>query len=126
MATNVKTSTPDLSSLLGIPVQMADADQANASEIRSSRGRQEGQDVVALRQILRESLESGKAKVFENVTDKKVRETLVRKIRQASKGAGVDGSDIKVSTSYNSTTGNLFWGPKTVIDKIVGRNGSSN
>lgn len=122
MATKT-ASTSDLSELLGIPVEMSDADETNASEIRSSRGRSEGADVVALREVLRDSMNSGKAKVFENITDSKVKETLVRKVRQAGKGAGENGEDVKVSTSFNSATNKLFWGPKTVIDAITGKNG---
>lgn len=114
-----KTKNDDLSALLGIPVTMGDADESVANEIKSSRGRSEGQDVVALREILRESLETGKAKFFDGVSNDKVKETLVRKVRQAGKGAAADGGDIKVATSHNRETNRLFWGPKEVIDKIT-------
>lgn len=116
----------DLSDLLGIPVQMDDVDASQASAIKSSRGRQEGEDIKALRDILRESMKSGKAKVFNGITDTHTKDTLVRKVRQAGNGAGEDGSDVKVSTSYNKANGQLFWGPKSVIDQITGKSGTDS
>lgn len=124
MATKAKA---DLSDLLGIPVEMGDVTADQAADIRSSRGRQEGEDVQALREILQESMKSGKAKVFNGVTDTHTKDTLVRKVRQAGKGANSDGSDVKVSTSYNKASSQLFWGPKAVIDTIVGKtNGNAS
>jgi hypothetical protein len=116
-----KTDAPDLSALLGVSVTMEDVTSENAGQIKSSRGRQEGQDIVALRDVLRDSLKSGKAKVFTGITEDNVRDTLVRKVRQAGKGAGPDNSDVKVTTSYDRASGRLFWGPKEVIDRLTGK-----
>lgn len=122
MATATKNqSTPEaLTALLGEDAGVADVDDPNL--IKSSRGRQEGADVIALRELVRESLNSGKAKVFSNITDDKKREEITRKIRAAGKGAAEDGGDVKMSTSYNRDKAMLFWGPAEVIDKLTGKN----
>lgn len=119
------TDTPDLSGLLGISVSMEDVTTETAGQIRSSRGRQEGQDIVTLRNILQDSLKTNTAKAFTGVTDDTTKETLVRKVRQAGKKAGPNGSDVKVATSYDRNSGRLFWGPKSVIDSLMGKGGKA-
>lgn len=127
MAKTDTEATPDLSGLLGIAVTMEDVTTENASQIRSARGRKEGEDVIALRQIVQESLTSGKAKVFTGIQNDKQKDTLTRKVRQAGKGAGpVDPStglvtDVEMATSFDKATGKLFWGPKVVIDQLTGK-----
>ena len=125
MAKSDTLETPDLSALLGISVSMEDVTAENAGQIKSSRGRQEGADVVALRAVLQESLSSGKAKVFTGITQDDIKDTLIRKVRQAGRNAGPNGTNVKVTTSYDRATGRLFWGPKDVIDNLTGKGKAS-
>lgn len=117
-----KDTAPDLSALLGksIPggVKLTDANEQLAREMKGTRGRREGEDIKALRKVLQECVKTNTAKVFEGIANTKDKDTLVRKIRQAAKGAGKNGADIEVSTSYNGQTNKLFWGPKEVVDKL--------
>jgi hypothetical protein len=117
MATTTKGNDKTLAQMLG--VEGLDSVAPGSVQVKSRRGKQVGEDVLALREVLHNSIKSGQANAFSGVKTKEQRELITRKIRAAASGQGENGSNIKIATLWDSDKGVLYWGEKATVDNLT-------